>query len=163
MGELLARLRDRTAAGWRYDPQGHDALDIILNLLLAPTGEYSEDQLRIAWEVERDRLMEHDRNNPATFATRPWAYWKFELGEEPPRDDGEKIPYPFREAIRLAELGDLQPDEVAALAERAAQAKTRIDKGWHYERISALGTDMERFSDRETVAAWEKLAKALQR
>ena len=78
----MARLRDRTAAGWRYAPQGHDGLDIILNLLLAPTGEYSEDQLRIAWEVERDRLMEHDRNNPATFATRPWAYWKFELGEE---------------------------------------------------------------------------------
>ena len=49
VGELMARLRDRTAAGWRYDPQGHDALDIILNLLLAPTGEYSEDQLRIAW------------------------------------------------------------------------------------------------------------------
>jgi hypothetical protein len=163
VGKLMARLRDRTAAGWRYDPEGHEALDIILNLLLAPTGEYTEDQLRIAWEVERDRLMEHDRNNPATFATRPWAYRKFELGEEPPRDDREMIPFPWREAIRLAELGDLQPNEVAALAERAAESKTRIDKGPHYEHISAPGTDMERWSDRETVAAWEKVEKALKR
>jgi hypothetical protein len=93
----------------------------------------------------------------------PGPTGSFELGEEPPRDDGEKIPFPFRQAIRLAELGDLQPEEVAALAERAAKAKARIDKGWHYEHISALGTDMERFTDRETVAAWEKVEKALKR
>jgi hypothetical protein len=33
----------------------------------------------------------------------------------------------------------------------------------HYEHISALGTDSERFTDRKTVAAWEKVEKALKR
>jgi hypothetical protein len=66
-----------------------------------PHGEFTEEQLRIAWEVERDHLR-------GGLANRPWAYWKFELGEEPPRDSDLKFPWP--EAIRLAELGDLRPD-----------------------------------------------------
>ena len=47
----MARLRDRTAAGWRYDPQGHEALDIVrtcclLQLVNTPRTNYgSPDKL----------------------------------------------------------------------------------------------------------------------
>lgn len=50
----------------------------------------------------------------AAAALRPWAYWKFELGEEQ-SENGE-------EAIRLAELGLLRDDEFAAIAEPLATA-----------------------------------------
>jgi hypothetical protein len=49
---------------------------------------------------------------------RPWAYWKFELGENEP--DGDDA------AIRLAELGLLRDDEIAAITERANEARMRI-------------------------------------
>jgi hypothetical protein len=158
----MARLRS-TAQHWRYDPTDDvERLDIYLDLLMGPHGGFTEEQLRIAWDVERDSIMEHNRNNSATIANRPWGYWKFELGEEPPEHD-EKLHLPWPEAIRLAELGELRPDEIAALAEKAAEAKARIAKGWHHEHISALGTDCERWYDRETARGWELLQKALKR
>jgi hypothetical protein len=48
---------------------------------------------------------------------RPWGWWKFELGEDPPDD----------EPVRLAELGLLREDKIAAIAERANEARVRID------------------------------------
>jgi hypothetical protein len=57
-------------------------------------------------------------NGPA--GTRPWAWWVFDLGEEMPRGGWAA------EAIRLAELGELRDDELAALHERANEARLRI-------------------------------------
>ena len=78
---------------------------------------------------------------------RPWAYWRFELGEEPPQDD--------RQPIRLAELGLLRDDEVAAIAERANEARPRI------------GTTAEHYGpncwpDRDAVELHEAVTAALQ-
>lgn len=53
-------------------------------------------------------------------ATRPWAYWRFDIGEEVPRGSDA-------EAVRLAELGLLRENEITALAERANEARMRID------------------------------------
>jgi hypothetical protein len=60
------------------------------------------------------------------------------------------------EAIRLAELGELRPDELAALHERANEAKTRI------------GTPSELLSDgksldRRCVGLYERVEDALGR
>jgi hypothetical protein len=82
--------------------------------------------------------------------TRPWAYSVFDLGEEKPQDGSDA------EAIRLAELGELRPDELAALHERANEAKTRI------------GTPSELLSDgksldRRCVGLYERVEDALGR
>jgi hypothetical protein len=50
---------------------------------------------------------------------RPWGWWAFEAGERKPSGNGAQ-------AVRLAELGELRYDELAALRERANEAKTRI-------------------------------------
>ncbi len=52
-----------------------------------------------------------------------------EFGEEPPQHDDEPI--------RLAQLGLLRDDEIAAIAARAAEARTRI--GTPAEHVSGDG------------------------
>jgi hypothetical protein len=153
----MARLRS-TAQHWRYDPESPERLDIYLDLIMGPHGRFTEDQLRIAWEVERDNFRSGSR---AHLADRYWGYWKFELGEEPPSDGDLMLPW--SQAVRLAELGDLSAGEIAALRERANEARARIQKGWHHERISALGTDCERWADREAVEGWRRVKEALKR
>jgi hypothetical protein len=73
-------------------------VDAAVDLLMGPTdapGKLTVDQLEVAWLMERDRVLDEYRGPPGT---RPWAYWRFDLGEEKPANWGE-------EAIRLAELG----------------------------------------------------------
>jgi hypothetical protein len=153
----MARLRS-TAQHWRYDPESPERLDIYLDLIMGPHGRFTEDQLRIAWEVERDNFRKESRAHPGR---RYWGYWKFECGEDPPSEHDLQLPWP--EAIRLAELGDLHPDEIAALQERANESQLRINKGEWYEHISAKGTPMERWSDRENVEGWKRVKEALER
>jgi hypothetical protein len=71
----------------------------------------------VAWELHGARLLAGYNGPPGT---RPWAYWVFDLGEEKPQGEWDA------EALRLAELGELRPDELAELHERANEAKTRI-------------------------------------
>jgi hypothetical protein len=79
---------------------------------------------------------------------RRWAYWKFELGEDPPNLE--------EKPIRLAELGLLRGDEVVAIAERAAEARLRI--GTDAERHGSGGRDRP---DRRAVALHEAVERAL--
>jgi hypothetical protein len=60
---------------------------------------------------------------------RPWAFWRFEFGEEPDYED---------QVIRLAERGLLFEEEIAALAER--RTWRHIDTGAEHvdERAVAL-------------------------
>jgi hypothetical protein len=102
-------------------PTGHvsppeDSIELVIALIMGPLDDcpYSEAQLRSAWEVRREEWLRHPRRP----GTRPWAYWKFELGEDEP--DGDDA------AIRLAELGLLRDDEIARIAERANEARPRI-------------------------------------
>ena len=71
---------------------------------LPPGHEWTERELAL-WEVERDRIMDGYGGPPGT---RPWAFWKFDLGEEPPRpsDDDDYVEFRALEAVRLAELGE---------------------------------------------------------
>jgi hypothetical protein len=102
-------------------PTGHvtppeDSIELVIALIMGPHDDcpYSEAQLRSAWEVRREESLRHPRRP----GTRPWAFWRLEIGEEPPEDDDEPI--------RLAELGLLRDDEIAAIAERANEGRPRI-------------------------------------
>ena len=131
-------------------PTGHvtppeDSIELVIALIMGPHDDcpYSEAQLRSAWEVRREEWLGH----PRLPGTRPWAAWKFELGEEPPEDDAEPI--------RLAELGLLRDDEIAAIAERANEARPRI------------GTTAEHYGpdchpDRDAVELHEAVKRALE-
>jgi hypothetical protein len=90
--------------------------------------------------------------------TRPLAWWWFVAGEEQPRDRWNSETRQTEdygiETIRLAELGELTAEELAALQDDANVAKLRV------------GTDSERFSDRvpvdqRTVELWERVKEAL--
>ena len=91
-------------------------VDVVIDLIMGPTeGELTEEELELAWEAYgKDDLRIF---NPSRPGTRPWAWWKFELGEDPPDN----------EPVRLAELGLLRDDEVAVIVERANEARARID------------------------------------
>ena len=93
-----------------------NSVQLVFALLLGPVADcpYTEAQLRSAWEVRRDEWL----SRPRRPGFRPWAHWWFDIGEDRPKDDAA--------ATRLAELGLLREDEVAAIAERANEAKLRI-------------------------------------
>jgi hypothetical protein len=72
---------------------------------------------------------------------RPWGFWLFEIGECPPEPDEEDDITDHREleAVRLAELGELNSHELAALREQAKEARLRV--GTTSERISGGGRE----------------------
>jgi hypothetical protein len=91
---------------------------VTMDLILGPSGStFAEDELELAWEAYGEELMGDFATGRSLPGMRPWAYWKFELGEDPPDDDP---------VVRLAELGLLRDEEVAAIAERANEARMRI-------------------------------------
>jgi hypothetical protein len=88
---------------------------VILDLILGPTeGELTVEQLELAWAAYGDDVMRGW--SPGRPGLRPWAFWEFDLREKQPED----------EPIRLAELGLLRENEIAAIAERANEARGRI-------------------------------------
>lgn len=94
-------------------------IDLTFDLILGPTeGWVTEEQLELAWGAYGEEMMRHNGAGRSRPGMRPWAYWKFELGEEQPEND--------QEAIRLAELGLLRDDEIATIAERANEARMRV-------------------------------------
>jgi hypothetical protein len=104
----------RIARGTSVPP---DDVSVTLDLLLGRSTELTEEQLELAWEAYVEEIMSNGAGRGVP-GTRPWAYWRFELGED--RPDGDHA------AIRLAELGLLRDDEIAAIAERANEARPRI-------------------------------------
>jgi hypothetical protein len=119
----MARLRDRS----RLDP--NRLAGMTMELLIGPTRGFGPtvDDLGVAWALRADDIMSvHD----GRAGTRPWAYWAFDLDEAKPSGwDAE--------AVRLAELGLLGRGELAALRERANEARLRM--GTDKERISGGG------------------------
>ena len=70
-----------------------------------------------------------------------WGWWAFVAGEDMPHGQ-------YAESVRLGELGELSADDLAALRERANEARLRI------------GTPRERLSngvsvDARAVGLWE--------
>jgi hypothetical protein len=140
MGEgLVTRLRARVAPP--------DTVQLILALLLGPPHDFTEDELELAWEAHRSEMMAHNRMGRSSVGFRPDAHWKFDLGEDRPKDDDA--------VIRLAELGLLREDELLRIAERANEAKARIGTG-----AEQLGPDNYR-PDVDAVKLHEAVTKAL--
>ena len=131
--------------------------DLHLALVIGPVegDDLSVDDLAVAWVHHRDTVME-EYVGPR--CTRPWGFWRFELGEEPPRptwnSDARKLDNPHAETLRLAEVGELTDAELAALRERANEARLRV------------GTDRERLADSKSVDApsielWEQVRELM--
>ena len=117
--------------------------------MLGPTdapGELTVDELELAWKVQGDRVMQYYGNVEARAGTRPWAWWHFDMGETMP--DGD-----LAEATRLMELGELRPDELAALKERAVEAGLRVGTGDEHHGPNC-------WPDRDAVALWEAVERA---
>ena len=103
----------RIIRGATIPPRSHIGLELIIGPAM---GEFTDEQLELAWHAYGEEIMAAAR--PSSAGTRPWAYWEFELKEARPDGDDE--------AIRLAELGLLRDDEIAAIAERANEGRARI-------------------------------------
>jgi hypothetical protein len=100
---------------------------VLLDLMIGPTEpvqteELTVKELELAWAAHGERMM---RNQPGRPGEWPWAHWFFDLGEEMPASCAEQV-------IRLAELGQLSDEEIAALAEHAHEARI----GTTAERVS---------------------------
>lgn len=85
----------------------------------------SDADKREAWRRHRDRVEAHHERYPS-HSCRPWAWWRFEAGEDPPEGPGTthevplirraEFPWPWTlDAIRLHELGELTSAEEADL------------------------------------------------
>ena len=89
--------------------------------------------------------------------SRPWGFWRFELGEEPPRPD-DLTDHRELEAVRLAELGELNSSELAALHEKANEARLRV--GTMSERISGGWREHGVSMDQRDVDLWDAVERA---
>jgi hypothetical protein len=97
----------------------------------AVSEDYSERELRAAWERHREALLAEPREP----GHRPWAWWRFEAGRpavfEPDADDpdyGARLDDAQAEPLGyLAARGELRPDELAALRALADEARARIE------------------------------------
>lgn len=119
-----------------------------MELLIGPTKGFGPTvkDLALVWELRGDEIV-RDYEGPA--GTRPWAYWAFDLGEAKPSGwDAE--------AVRLAELGLLEPSELAALRERANEARLRVATG--NERISGGNHKSGVSLDAAAVELWERVS-----
>jgi hypothetical protein len=108
----------------------------LLTLMIGPSSVdgFTEAELEFGWERHGRELLEGNTRPGA----RPWGWWRFVAGEDQPRDRwnseiGQVEDYGL-ETIRLAELGELSDDELAAIRERANEGRARI--GSDDERIS---------------------------
>ena len=80
----------RHVSGGRVDGTAHSPglveIDsgMLYALTLGPTTEdnFSEEELEIAWEHHRERLMAQEAEPPFLPGHRPWAWWYFEAGRE---------------------------------------------------------------------------------
>jgi hypothetical protein len=103
-----------------------DVFGLQLILLLGHNGgcdgEYTDAQLRRAWEVYRHELMEHSRRPRGRPGLRAWAYWVFDVGLEVEPE------WPAGIGL-LAERGELAAWERERIAADARQARQRRDAG----------------------------------
>jgi hypothetical protein len=120
-------------------------------LLIGPVeGRWpSHEDLALAWDLRAADVM-----RAAPDGTRPWACWEFDIGEPKPSNR-------HAEAVRLAELRLLAPDELAALAEQANEAQLRV--GTPHEQISGGNRETGISMDAQAVELWEAVDAAMKR
>jgi len=114
--------RPRRSAGKRVE----FGFDLHLELTIGPS-THSLEELELGWRCHGNEVMEDYVGPPGT---RPWGWWAFEAGEELPRErwnsEAGRLENRGAETVRLAELGELTDSELAALRERANEARLRI-------------------------------------
>ena len=87
--------------------------------------EFTDAQAEAAWRAHGPTIMaKWPRDRPGF---RPWAFWRFEFGEEPDYED---------RVIRLAERSLLFEEEIAALAGR--RTWRHIDTGAEHTDQAAV-------------------------
>jgi hypothetical protein len=103
--------------------------DLQLDLLIGSRGEFTEAELGRGWRVYGRELVEQALTSSSP-CWRPWGWWEFEARREQPEDDNAAV-------VFLAERGERTAQELAWIAERADQARPRIDTP--FEHISGDG------------------------
>jgi hypothetical protein len=151
----MARLR----GGARYE----HTLEMDLWLSLGPHDlcePPTREQLQVAWEIERDNMMDHCRRNPNK-GWRPWAWWEFDAGEPKPEHEAQ-------EALRLYELGELSADDVEAVKRRAIETIEYADQADELEAIGSAVTspadavESMRENRHQRAREWQRLLDAIQ-
>lgn len=141
----MPRLRSRV-----YDLDGSGELDLLMALRIGPITDdgVTDDDLRVGWGIHGERTLGEGHGD----GRRPWGWWSFEAGEEPPE--------PRDEPVRLAGLGELTDAELVALREAADEARPRV--GTAAERISGGGRDCPGAVslDVRAVELWERVEAA---
>src|SRR5688500_6759805 len=117
------RRRTNKRGGWNPDPTMW-SFALRAGLFFGDGPEQGEpgwdafrDHLEAMWERSREELLA--RELPGR---RPWAWWEFERGEDPPGYDGESEMWCGEELARLVELDELGDAEIAAVLERGDEA-----------------------------------------
>jgi hypothetical protein len=105
-----------------------DLADSELDLIVGPSPPRSKTdlfrfqgrvaELEAAWWRFRDELLADCHPG-----SRPWGWWIFEAREKPP-------PGSVEQAVRLAQLGELQPAEIARLRSDAQRFGTMNRATW---------------------------------
>lgn len=112
-----------------------------------------------AWCVLGEKLIRQAIESVGT-ASRPWAWWVFEQGEERPRSGAENGDGDDEaELARLAELGVLEEHEIERLRLRAADSRPLIGtpgEHWYWPK-KERGDSVERRDARH----WEIVRRAV--
>jgi hypothetical protein len=115
-----------------------------------PLIELDDEELAEGWRLYGDAIMEEWGR---THASRPWGWWVFEQGEDPPELA------PGAKEIQLAELGELTAEEIEEIAERAVEARAVIESG--IKSYVATGRGGPINFEQEAVDLWDRVQELL--
>jgi hypothetical protein len=109
-----------------------------------------ESKARECWAENREQILSlRDRRDdvkPGAYyrsGTRPWCWWKFQHGKEPPS----------RQSRLIERALELQPGERAAALELAKEQWTRCTLGWTTE----ANAEAALITDEALLDAWPSL------
>lgn len=123
-----------------------------INLVVGPLPlcEYTDEELKAGWALLKDKIMRNGRKH----GNRPWAWWVYEQGGDPPpleRGASE---------VRLAELGELTDEELAELAKRAADAEAVLESG--IKCYVSTGGGRQINIEQDAIDLYERVKEALE-
>ena len=125
-----------------------ESVDLELQLLCGPTGQFTDAQLARGWKIFGKELTESELDHPRP-GLRPWGFWRFEANR-PELSEHEN----WAEGVGvLAEMGELTEAELAKLAERAVSARDFLANPPFYH-----GADKDA---RQSVEAQEAVERAM--
>jgi hypothetical protein len=133
----------------------------------------SDEERREAWEARREKLLQRYLDPPFTPGNRPWGWWAY-VAERPQHlvalteildfkgteeEEAEAWDeYKIEPVEWMAAHGHLTPEEIAAITEKANEARPRI--GTDAEHIGSGGTDR---ADQRAVKLHEAVTAAIKR